>query len=300
MTGKHEPQAAAADELSLLQRSGTLRPWEAAELLSDLSSSGFWRDQPKQALEYPSASSASQQQGNRDLKSASPPSATQQTHVRPWEVENAAELLNLLSRPQVTPTPRFVPRTRAASSAAQQFKGRDGLRSAIEHFKQAHPILSLLGERLGRDALRRVASTNGGEWAGPCPLCGGEDRLRAWPTPGEGSARAWCRQCEFSGDALDWATKLDGRDPREPGATAETLLRHGFLRELTHAQAAPVATAQPGARTRSLQPDDLPAALREQYEERAAILEFDAALTRAEAEATALATTLACMGGRRA
>ena len=35
---------------------------------------------------------------------------------------------------------------------------------------------------IGRDVqLRRVASTNGGEWAGPCPFCGGHDRFRVWP-----------------------------------------------------------------------------------------------------------------------
>ncbi|MBV9711108.1 MAG: hypothetical protein JO011_09365, partial [Ktedonobacteraceae bacterium] len=30
-------------------------------------------------------------------------------------------------------------------------------------------------------SLRRVASTHGGEYAGPCPFCGGTDRFRVWP-----------------------------------------------------------------------------------------------------------------------
>lgn len=35
---------------------------------------------------------------------------------------------------------------------------------------------------IGRDTdLKRVASTNGGEWAGPCPMCGGTDRLHVQP-----------------------------------------------------------------------------------------------------------------------
>ena len=46
--------------------------------------------------------------------------------------------------------------------------------------------------------LKRVASTNGGEWAGPCPFCGGRDRFRAWPATG----RFWCRVCRRSGDTI--------------------------------------------------------------------------------------------------
>jgi DNA primase len=47
---------------------------------------------------------------------------------------------------------------------------------------------------LNRDTrLRRVASTNGGEWAGPCPWCGGTDRFRVWPYAAR--PRYWCRQC---------------------------------------------------------------------------------------------------------
>lgn len=39
--------------------------------------------------------------------------------------------------------------------------------------------------------LKRVASTGGGEFAGPCPVCGGHDRFRVQP-----QARRWlCRHC---------------------------------------------------------------------------------------------------------
>jgi DNA primase len=42
--------------------------------------------------------------------------------------------------------------------------------------------------------LRRVATSGGGEWAGPCPFCGGQDRFRVQPLhPGGG--RWLCRQC---------------------------------------------------------------------------------------------------------
>ncbi len=70
-------------------------------------------------------------------------------------------------------------------------------------------LLALIGHDV---ALRRVAATNGGEWAGPCPFCGGRDRFRVWPTPrdGDGRGRFWCRQCETKGDAIDYIRKRDG------------------------------------------------------------------------------------------
>ena len=57
--------------------------------------------------------------------------------------------------------------------------------------------------------LKRAASTNGGEWAGPCPFCGGRDRFRVWPSPANGNPRAWCRQCGFNGDALAYVMARD-------------------------------------------------------------------------------------------
>ncbi len=68
--------------------------------------------------------------------------------------------------------------------------------------------------------LRQVASTHGGEYAGPCPWCGGRDRFRAWPESG----RWWCRQCGRQGDVIQYlrdmrgmtfkdAVKLVGKDP---------------------------------------------------------------------------------------
>lgn len=51
--------------------------------------------------------------------------------------------------------------------------------------------------------LKRISGTHGGEWAGPCPFCGGgRDRMRVWPNatnPGW-----WCRQCEKGGDAIQY------------------------------------------------------------------------------------------------
>jgi len=63
---------------------------------------------------------------------------------------------------------------------------------------------------VGRDtALKRVASTRGGEWAGPCPLCGGGvDRLRVQPAQG----LWWCRGCsrtEHWQDAIAYVVERD-------------------------------------------------------------------------------------------
>ncbi len=48
--------------------------------------------------------------------------------------------------------------------------------------------------------LKKAAMTNGGEYAGPCPFCGGRDRFRVWP----GSGRYWCRGCDKAGDSIQY------------------------------------------------------------------------------------------------
>jgi len=61
---------------------------------------------------------------------------------------------------------------------------------------------------------KRVASTNGGEYASPCPGCGGEDRFRVWPEQGEGG-RWWCRQCGSSGDTIQFLRDFQGLNYKE-------------------------------------------------------------------------------------
>jgi len=56
--------------------------------------------------------------------------------------------------------------------------------------------------------LKRVARTNGGEWAGACPFCGGRDRFRVWPNEGRG--RYWCRGCGKAGDSIDYLRESRG------------------------------------------------------------------------------------------
>jgi DNA primase len=58
-------------------------------------------------------------------------------------------------------------------------------------------------------ALRRVASSGGGEWAGPCPFCGGRDRFHVQPYyPGGG--RWLCRGCTQGAwrDAIAYGQRL--------------------------------------------------------------------------------------------
>ena len=60
--------------------------------------------------------------------------------------------------------------------------------------------------------LKRAASTNGGEWKGPCPFCGGVDRFWVHPK----ASRWYCRQCTSKGgDAITYVQKRDGVNYKE-------------------------------------------------------------------------------------
>ncbi|OPZ66674.1 MAG: DNA primase [Candidatus Aerophobetes bacterium ADurb.Bin490] len=81
-------------------------------------------------------------------------------------------------------------------------------------------IISLIESDGG--TLKKAATTNGGEYCGACPFCGGKDRFRVWP----GTGRYWCRGCNKQGDEIDYlrerrglsfqgACSFLGRDPGE-------------------------------------------------------------------------------------
>src|SRR5215212_6417794 len=56
--------------------------------------------------------------------------------------------------------------------------------------------------------LRWVSGTRGGEYAGPCPFCGGRDRFRVQPE----QQRWWCRTCspdEHWSDAIGYLMRRD-------------------------------------------------------------------------------------------
>ena len=69
---------------------------------------------------------------------------------------------------------------------------------------------------IGTDVpLHRSAQTYGGEWAGPCPFCGGRDRFRVWPDHPSGRGRFWCRQCNVRGDAIAYVRSKHGLSFRD-------------------------------------------------------------------------------------
>jgi DNA primase len=74
-------------------------------------------------------------------------------------------------------------------------------------------IMNLFDLVTQETTFRKVAGTKGGEYAGPCPWCGGRDRFRVWPQadrPGY-----WCRHCDRKGDAIQYLRDHDGLSYRE-------------------------------------------------------------------------------------
>ena len=58
--------------------------------------------------------------------------------------------------------------------------------------------------------LKKVSATNGGEWQGPCPECGGQDRFHVWPEQNAGKGGYWCRGCEKAGDNIQFLRDFEG------------------------------------------------------------------------------------------
>lgn len=58
--------------------------------------------------------------------------------------------------------------------------------------------------------MRKASSTNGGEWQGPCPGCGGDDRFHVWPNENEGKGGYWCRGCGKTGDNIQFLRDFEG------------------------------------------------------------------------------------------
>lgn len=60
--------------------------------------------------------------------------------------------------------------------------------------------------------MKYVSATSGGEHAGPCPWCGGEDRFRVWPDhPSSATGgRFLCRGCGRQGDGIQFLRDMEG------------------------------------------------------------------------------------------
>jgi len=74
-------------------------------------------------------------------------------------------------------------------------------------YREKMRILDLLKEK--GIAPKKAASTGGGEYASPCPGCGGDDRFRVWPDKRDGGS-FWCRQCGKSGDSITFLMEFSG------------------------------------------------------------------------------------------
>lgn len=69
-----------------------------------------------------------------------------------------------------------------------------------------------------RVKLIKVASTHGGEWQGPCPGCGGNNRFHVWPEQQDGKGSYWCRTesgCGKAGDNIQFLIDFEGMDFRQ-------------------------------------------------------------------------------------
>jgi DNA primase len=80
----------------------------------------------------------------------------------------------------------------------------DSIRASVD-------LLSLAGQDT---RLEKVSSIGGGEYAGPCPFCGGEDRFRVQlsspPRKMPAGQRWFCRQCSPKwGDVIGYTMKRD-------------------------------------------------------------------------------------------
>ncbi len=92
----------------------------------------------------------------------------------------------------------------------------------LESVKQRADLLDIIG----RDTLlKHVASTNGGEYAGACPFCGGTDRLRVQPNARPG--RWFCRVCTgvSSLTVIDYIARRDNLDPKKGNELQEICRR---------------------------------------------------------------------------
>lgn len=95
--------------------------------------------------------------------------------------------------------------------------------------------------------LKHVSGSSGGEWAGPCPWCGGEDRFRVWPDHPSGATggRFLCRGCGRQGDAIQFLRDMERLSYTDAckslGATPKDWTRRGGR----NVRACPVWTPKP-------------------------------------------------------
>lgn len=90
----------------------------------------------------------------------------------------------------------------------------------VQAIKERNNLLNVIG---ADTTLKKVAGTNGGEYAGPCPFCGGTDRFRVQPERG----RWFCRQCTGSPEMSGWHDVIDYIQRRDNLSFTEACKRLG-------------------------------------------------------------------------
>jgi DNA primase len=93
--------------------------------------------------------------------------------------------------------------------------------------------------------LRRVSNTNGGEYQGPCPACGGDDRFHVWPRQSKDGSY-WCRQCGKAGDNIQFLRDFEGMTFKEAC---------GFLTIDISQRSDQVTPSQPGRKKPEFEPN---------------------------------------------
>lgn len=79
--------------------------------------------------------------------------------------------------------------------------------------------------------VKPVSGGSGGEYAGPCPWCGGKDRFRVWPEhPASEGGRFYCRGCGRQGDLIAYVMERDGVGYREACAKLDRSPKETFKR----------------------------------------------------------------------
>lgn len=95
------------------------------------------------------------------------------------------------------------------------------------------------------------SANDGGEFAGACPFCGGNDRFIVHPTPRDGNPRAWCRQCGFKGDVIAFVQRRDNVDFKAAlsilGLSSNGTAQRTARRERTAPKPQPIATVNTDA-----------------------------------------------------
>ena len=113
--------------------------------------------------------------------------------------------------------------------------------------------LSQLTQLAGQNGLKKVANTDGGEWTGGCPKCGGSDRFHVWPE----KDRFWCRRCEAKGDSIAYLQWTEGKTFREACQIVGKVLKRRGLKPITQDWREEISLTPPSQRVVVTEPKEI-------------------------------------------